>query len=285
MNFTLWPACVKSHSFVDQLAAAAAGGFNALPIGPLTYRQLRDQGLLPGDLLTMASDHGVALGHYDGFANWNSLPFAPSTPTAVRALFSVSADDCLRCCEELSLPAICATGVFDPACADFSHLVDAFAAFCERAAALEIQVDLECIPMWGVPDLASAWSIVEAAGSGNAAILLDSWHFFRGNPDLALLRTLPAGSIRTVQLADAALQARSDDLLEDCLRYRQAPGEGELPLTEFVAILAEKGGVTSIGPEVFADELDLMSAHAAARRVSQASKELLLTEGFNGLDF
>lgn len=279
MDFALWPACVKSHGFADQLAAAAAGGFNVLPIGPLTYRQLRAQGLQPRDLLTMAADHGVALGHFDGFANWTPLPFAQSTPTAAREVFSLSADECLRCCEDLALPAICATGVFDPTTAELPQLVDAFAAFCERAAALGIQVDLECIPMWGIPDLAAAWRIVDGAGCGNAAILLDSWHFFRGDPDLALLRALPAGSIRTVQLADAALQPRGADLLEDCLRFRQAPGEGELPLTEFVRILSEKGGVTSIGPEVFADELDLMSARDAAQRVAQASRQVLSAAG------
>ncbi|MFU8762946.1 MAG: sugar phosphate isomerase/epimerase family protein [Haliea sp.] len=281
MDLALWPACVKTHSFAEQLHAAALGGFDVLPIGPLTYRQLRDQRWLPRDIVAAAADHGVRLGHFDGFAQWSPLPFAASTPAAVRDVFSMSADECLRCCEELSLPAICATGVFDPATAPLSQLVDAFAAFCERAAALEIQVDLECIPMWGVPDLVSAWRIVEASGAGNAAVLLDSWHFFRGNADLSLLRAMPQGSIRTVQLADAAMQPRTADLLEDCLRFRKVPGEGELPLSEFIAILAEKGGITSIGPEVFADELDTMSAEAAALRVSQASRTLMRTVDMN----
>jgi sugar phosphate isomerase/epimerase len=226
----------------------------------------------------------VALGHYDGFANWAPYPFAPSTPEAARAVFADSADECLRVCTELELPAICATGVFDPDAVELSRLVDAFGVFCERAAALGIQVDLECSPMWGVPDLGAAWNIVGGAACSNSAILLDSWHFFRGNPDFELLRALPAGSIRTVQLADASLQLRGADLLEDCLRFRRAPGEGEFDLTRLLQILADKGGVTSVGAEVFSDELDAMPASAAAQRVAQATSTLLADAGFLGPD-
>jgi len=284
LEYALWPACVKAHGFTEQLAAASAAGFDRLPIGPLTYRELLRQGHSARDIVRMAEDHGLALGHFDGFANWTPYPYAPSTPEAARAVFADSADECLRSCDELGLPAICATGVFDPSLAELPVLVDAFGAFCERAAAGGIRVDLEFIPMWGIPDLEAAWNIVGGAACGNAGILLDSWHFFRGNPDFELLRSLPSGSIRTVQLADAALQYRGADLFEDCLRFRMVPGEGELDLVRLLQVLADIGGVASVGAEIFSDELDRLPADTAALRVAQASAALLDEAGFSTPD-
>ena len=275
MNFTLWPACVKVHPFREQLRAAATAGFDRLPVGPLTWKALQAEGFSAGDVRRMAGDEGVALGHYDGFAMWAPYDFSPYTPDAARAVFDVSQDDCLRICDSLGLPAICTTGLFDAHHAELAQLVDAFGAFCERAAAHGIQVDLEFIPFWGVPDLAAAWSIVRDAGCGNAAVMVDSWHFCRGNPDFDLLEAMPAGSIRTVQLADAAFALEGDDLFEDCLRFRRCPGEGDLPLARFVEVLVRKGGITDVGPEVFADSLDRLAATSAAELVAAGCRRLL----------
>ncbi|MFV0277582.1 MAG: sugar phosphate isomerase/epimerase family protein [Parahaliea sp.] len=281
IEFALWPACVKTHGFRDQLQAAASAGCDTLPIGRLTYRHLREvDGHAAADIRRMADDMGVRLGHYDGFARWAPYDFADGTPVGACEVFADSVDECLAMCDALGLPAICATGVYDPSVAELPRLVDAFGRFCERAASHGVQVDLECIPMWAVPDLATAWAIVGGAACDNGAILLDSWHFFRGAPDLPLLRELPAGSIRTVQLADAGPLPAGRELLEDCLRFRRLPDEGELPLGEFIRILAEKGGVTSIGPEIFSDRLDDLDAIAAAGQAVRSSREALAAAGF-----
>lgn len=275
MSFALWPACVKSHGFREQLAAARKAGFDTLPIGPLTYQSLCREGLTGSGIRGMAADQGIALGHFDGFAAWAPYDLAPGTPEAARAVFSLTADDCLRICDALELPAICCTGVYDPQAAELPRVIEGLAAFSERAARHGLQVDLEFIPMWAIPDLATAWQIVSETGCSNAAVMVDSWHFFRGRPDLELLEAMPPGSIRTVQLADAPLKAADPDLFAECLRFRRVPGEGDLPLERFVDILARKGGITSIGPEVFADELDGVTAAVAAGRVADACRTLL----------
>lgn len=276
MEFELWPACVKTHGFRQQLEAAAAAGFDSLAIGRLTRRQLQlEDRLTDRDIRHMVRDHGLQLGHYDGFAQWAPYPFADDIPAAAREVFADSVDDCLRMCTELELRSICATGVYDPARVDGSRLIDAFGEFCRLAAREGVSVDLECIPMWGIPDLASAWQLVDGVRAPNAGLLLDSWHFFRGSADLELLRTLPSGSVRTVQLADAAPLPPDRDLLEDCLRYRELPGEGCLPLDEFLDILIDKGGVQSVGPEIFSDQLDALEAVAAAQASARATRAVL----------
>lgn len=280
MELTLWPACVKSHRFEDQLQAAAAGGFDSLPIGILTYRELRGRGLTPADILAMAEDSGVRLGHYDGFTDWAPERWAVSLPDAAKAVFDVSSEECLEVCEALGLDAICATGAFEAGAWPEESLVEGFSLFCEKAGMMGIRVDLEFIPMWGVPDLGAAWQIVQQVGRENAGILFDTWHFLRGIPDFELLATIPDGVIRTVQLADAAIALQGGSLLADCLHYRQLPGEGELDLRRVMKLLKLKKGIISIGPEVFSDDLDQMSAVEAGCYCSTASTAFLEGSGW-----
>lgn len=281
MELSLWPACVKTCSFADQLKAAHAGGFDLLPIGPLTYRDLLGEGYSARDILAMAADSGIRPGHYDGFTDWAPLRFGADIPEAARAVFDVSSAECLDLCAELGIERICATGAFTEGEIELAALVDGFAAFCERAAGHGVGVDLEFIPMWGIPDLEFAWRIVKAANCANAGILFDSWHFCRGNPDMGLLGEIPAGVIQTVQIADAAADIAGGDLFEDCIRFRRVPGEGDLPLADILAMLYAKGGVTNIGPEIFSDELDLMPAEQAGYRVGMATGRMLSAAGFD----
>lgn len=280
MDFALWPACVKTHGFDDQLRAAAAGGFDTLPIGPLTWQSLRASGRSAADVAAMANDHGIRLGHYDGFTDWAPERFAADLPDPAKAVFDVSADQCLEVCDALGLEAICATGAFRAGDWPLDALVEGFARFCEKAATAGVRVDLEFIPMWGIPSLSLAWDIVRQAGATNGGILFDTWHFFRGDADIALLDSIPGGVIRTVQLADAQRELRGSDLFEDCLRYRLLPGEGDLDLMRVLRSLAAKGGVTSIGPEIFSDYLDGLEASQAGRECATACTSAMRDAGW-----
>lgn len=274
-HLSLWPACVKSHPFEQQVAAASAAGYATLAISPPVYRDLQAAGMRAREVRALVADHGIRLGHYDGFSDWAPLRFSSALPAAARAIFDFSCDDCLQICEELELGAICAVGAFGAGEVELPALVEGFARFCERAARHGVQVDLEFLPMWGIHSLAVAWEIVRAAGHPNGAILLDTWHFQRGMPDMELLRALPGGAIRTLQLADAGPLAPGMDLMEDTLRFRRLPGDGDFPLREILAVLAAKGGVTSIGPEIYADAMDALDAQTAARRAAESTRALL----------
>lgn len=276
----LWPACVKSHPFEQQVAAAAAAGFDCLPISPPVYKALRARGLSAADVRGIATAHGVRLSHYDGFSDWAPLRFSPYLPAEARAIFDFSADECLEICSELGLDAICAVAAFGAGEVATPDMVEGFARFCDRAAPLGIQVDLEFLPMWAVSTLALAWEIVGAAQRPNGAILFDTWHFQHGDPDMALLRALPAGVIRTVQLADARPKPPARDLFEHCLCYRELPGEGSLPLQEILTVLHAKGGVTNIGPEIYATSMDALDALTAARRGAETTRNVLRASGF-----
>lgn len=280
MNFSLWPACVKTHSFSQQLAAAASSGCSHLPIGLTTYQTLLTGGLSSRDIIAMAEDHGVTIGHYDGFSAWAPVPFNDDLPDAAKAVFNISSLGCLEVCQQLGITAICATGTFAVGQFETSQLANCFAEFCQQAEPLGIRVDLEFLPMWGIPTLQQAWDIVAGSNASNAGILLDSWHFLKGFPDFNLLEQLPEGAITAVQLADAQTMLRGQNLFEDTLRFREVPGEGELPLIRLLSLLGRKKGILDIGPEVFSDQLDQLSAEVAAQKVCAASRRIMQQANF-----
>ena len=285
MNFSLWPACVKTHTFSDQLAAAANAGFSHLPIGLTTYRALIGSGLSANDIVAMAADQGIALGHYDGFSAWAPIPFNDDLPDAAKAVFDISAEGCLEICQQLGLTAICATGTFNPGQFEQTQLADCFGQICQQADAMGIRVDLEFLPMWGVATLDDAWSIVNGSQASNAGILMDTWHFLKGTPNFELLEQLPDGVITTVQLADAMKTQLGDSQFEDTLRFRELPGDGELELMRVLTILRQKNGIVDIGPEIFSDKLDQLSATEAAQQACQATRDILRLAGFGSRGF
>lgn len=274
-EFTLWPACVKTHSFVDQVKAAAGAGFDTLAISPVLWKSLRAEGWDNRKIRDYPRDHGVRLNAYDGFSDWAPLRFSPDLPAAAQAIFDVSARECLDICEALELDAICATGAFGTGEVEMPALQDGFGRFAEQARARGVRVDLEFLPMWGIPDLASAWNILSASRPDNAGILLDTWHFMRGNPDIPLLQSLPAGAVSCIQLADGPAQPEGADLFEDTLRYRRLPGEGAFPLRDILNAVPGKDRVASVGPEVYADALDELTAAEAASASANACREVL----------
>ena len=113
----------------------------------------------------------------------------------------------------------------------------AFAGLCDRAAEHGLLVHLEFLPWSRIPDLATAWQVVRAADRPNGGLMLDAWHYFRSDPDGALLRSIPGASILGVQLCDAPATPEADPL-HATLHERLLPGDGELALSTLLADLA-----------------------------------------------
>jgi hypothetical protein len=70
IDYVFWPAPVRRYSFREHLKTAAAGGFTSLAVAPEAYRQAISSGLSAKDMVTMASDKGVALRHLDTLTDW-----------------------------------------------------------------------------------------------------------------------------------------------------------------------------------------------------------------------
>ncbi|WP_188861947.1 bifunctional sugar phosphate isomerase/epimerase/4-hydroxyphenylpyruvate dioxygenase family protein [Marinobacterium nitratireducens] len=108
---------------------------------------------------------------------------------------------------------------------------------------------------WGryVADYDVAWDIVRRADHDNLGIVLDSFHMFaRGNTLDCLRNEIPIEKIALVQVADAPrLQM---EVLHYSRHFRCFPGQGDLPVVEFVQCLKDKGFKDYLSHEIFNDE-------------------------------
>jgi sugar phosphate isomerase/epimerase len=273
-----WPGSLGRRGYDALLTAAQAGGFPRMAISPLTISDLLTSGIGAEQVLSQARDHGVTLTQLDGVASWAPSAGSAHTSSGLRARFAFSADQCLEMCTALGLDSILAAGVFDLGAHPLEVLVGSFGRFCDAAATRGIRVELEFVPIWGIPDLATAWEIVRRADRPNAGLLVDTWHLQKGSSnfeaDLLLLESIPAGQLANLQLADATCSPEADALF-DQNRFRRFPGDGELAVGRIARIIAAKGGLRRIGTEIFGRVIDDLSAEEAGRRSAAASRSVL----------
>ena len=110
---------------------------------------------------------------------------------------------------------------------DAARATEGFAALCERASKHGVRVAIEFLPWSAVPDLATAWRLVQESGAANGGIVIDMLHWQRqpGGPNLELLRQIPGDRIPYVQVCDAAPgPSGTHDYLTEALTARPRPG-------------------------------------------------------------
>lgn len=117
---------------------------------------------------------------------------------------------------------------------DLHQAIDGFAALSELAAERGIKVSAEMGSLGPLDRVAPALQVVRAVDRPNFSLLIDSMHFFRLGNTLADLAALDPTLIGYVQLADAPWAPRFDTYMEEAMYERMVPGEGELPLAQFV---------------------------------------------------
>jgi sugar phosphate isomerase/epimerase len=135
---------------------------------------------------------------------------------------------------------------------------------------------LEFLPFGGVPDLATAWQLIEPLGPG-AALTIDTWHWTRqpGGPAPELLSTIPGDRIGYVQVSDVAPVSSNDMALEAGFG-RLLPGEGVVDFGLFFGALRATGADPFVAPEVFSQSLvHALGAYGAAEAALAATHLVL----------
>ena len=151
-------------------------------------------------------------------------------------------------------------------------MVEAFAALCERAGP-DLTVALEFMPYSGVPDLATAWQVVQAVPNGG--LIVDGWHWARAGQQAADLAGIPAERIVSVQLCDVRAEPM-EPLRAESLGHRLPPGQGYGDTVGMVRALAEHGVTPAVmAVEVISDELVARGVDVAAQVTADAAREVL----------
>ena len=115
-------------------------------------------------------------------------------------------------------------------------------------------------------DLAGTLSLLDAAGTPHAGLLLDSFHWHCAGESLMALRALPASRIVAVHLADAP----DRPLAQQVAFERALPGAGVADLRGFCAAVRATGYDGPATCEPFCKVFNEMPADAVAVRVRMA---------------
>lgn len=276
----LWAATVRTKPFLERIAAAQEGGFTHMSVFPIDYRFWTEQGLKPVEMRQALRTAGIKVLAIDPFVQWiPGFAIPRDYPAENRGFIDFNEEQIFQIANELEAESLnCVEGLGQPH--ERARLIDAYGAVADRAADRGLRVTLEFMPISSIPDLAAGWPIVAGVNRSNAGLCFDTWHYYRSTPDDALLAKIPGEKIFEVQLADALNARRGKDLVEDLLRYRMLPGEGELPLAEAINNLQAIGAFRSVGPEVFADAMDALDTVQAGRMASAAMRRLTGDAGF-----
>jgi sugar phosphate isomerase/epimerase len=120
---------------------------------------------------------------------------------------------------------------------DLARIADNFARFCELAIEIGLRPGIEFMAVSEVKTLDRVLQIVRAAGHVQGTVALDTLHMQRNATSPADIAQLPASMIGYVQICDAPLEMAPEKQWDEALGNRLPPGEGELPLHDFLRAL------------------------------------------------
>jgi sugar phosphate isomerase/epimerase len=254
-------------SFPDLVSVAAAAGFHAVSIGPVLYRRARRDGLSMKDMRRILDDSGIWVSEVEGVANW----LTPAEDKPERWSQPTSDDELLELAEAVGARCLLAThfGTAVPA----EDAATSFAALCDRAALADLAVAMEFVAFATIRDIKGAWDVVRQANRPNGGLIIDTWHYYRGQPDGAVLRSIPAARIRGIQVADADGPLHGS--LEEDVLHRRPPGFGSLNLVSVLRELDQMGVRAPVGIEVWDKQLLDQGLPEAAKYLHQTLSTFL----------
>jgi len=259
-----------SGTLPEKLDAAATIGFDAVEI---FENDLLTFDGSPADVRRIAADLGIAIVLYQPFRDFEAMPDPQRARNLDRAerkfdVMQALGTDLLLVCSN-TLPA---------AIDDDARAAADLAEMAARAGARGLRVGYEALA-WGrhVNRWRHAWKIVRQADHPALGLIVDSFHTLAVNDDPAGIAELPAEKLFFVQLADAP--RLSMDALSWSRHFRNFPGQGQLPVDDFVRAVLACGYRGPLSLEIFNDEFRAAPARLTAR---DGLRSLILTEAGAG---
>lgn len=244
-----------SGTLGEKLEAIAAAKFDAVEI---FENDLVTFNGTPAAVRKACRELGIDIITLQPFRDFEGMPAGQRERAFARAerKFDVMQElgtDLLMICSNVSPDS---AGGIDRAAADLRELG-------ERAARRGLRIAFEALA-WGrhINDYRDAWEAVRRADHPAVGLVLDSFHILARGTDLSTIRSIPGDRIFLVQLADAPkLQM---DYLSWSRHFRNFPGQGELPVLDFMKALLSTGYDDALSLEIFNDQFRGGSAQAVA---------------------
>ena len=239
----------------EKLRTIAAAGFDAVEIFENDFTSFDGSAR---DVARMCGDLGLRICALQPFRDFEGMgePQRKQTFRRVEMKFDLMAElgtDLLLVCSNVSPLAL---GGIDRAADDFRELG-------ERAAKRGLRVGFEALA-WGryVNDYRDAWEIVRRADHPAIGIILDSFHTLAPGFPVGPIAAIPADRIFLVQLADAP--QLDLDVLSWSRHFRCFPGQGNLPVGDFMQAVQATGYKGPLSLEIFNDQFRAQSTKEVA---------------------
>lgn len=220
---------------------------------------LRTDARLRRDTASALRDNGVTIGVAEGFL------IVPGFPA-----------DCLA--SDMDLMAELGAKRLNAVCLepDFAANVEGFGKFAEMAGERGLSVTVEFMPGVNIGDLSTADALIRAVGRDNAGILVDAMHLYRSGSTTAELAATQPAHIHYAQLCDVPKVPLVAEYADEARFDRLAPGDGELPLADFIKALPKD---VTIGLEIPQRPLVEQGDSAADRLAPAIAKARALLAG------
>jgi 4-hydroxyphenylpyruvate dioxygenase len=259
-----------SGTLPEKLEAAAAIGFDGVEIFEndlLTYDGS------PKDVRYLTESLGLAITCFQPFRDFEAMPQPLRVQTFDRAehkfdIMQELGTDLLLVCSNVHAAAL----------DDAARAAADFAELGERAQKRGLRVGYEALA-WGrhVNRWRQAWDIVRQANHPAIGLIVDSFHTLALNDDPSGIAHVPAEKLFFVQLADALRLTM--DILSWSRHFRNFPGQGQLPVVDFVRTVLAAGYRGPLSLEIFNDEFRSAPARLMAR---DGLRSLVLVEAEAG---
>ena len=244
-----------SGTLEEKLVAVAAAGFDAVEIFE------NDLLTFPGSAREVGQrvrDLGMQVSLFQPFRDLEGMP-EPQRGRAFERMsrkFDVMAelgtDLILLCsnCSQLALP-------------DRNAMIEDLGKLGDLARGHGMRVGYEALA-WGrhINDHRDAWSLVRDVDHPNIGLILDSFHSLSRKIPCASIGDIRAEKLFIVQIADAPLLDM--DYLYWSRHFRNMPGQGDFPLSEFADAVAKTGYQGYWSLEIFNDRFRAASATGVA---------------------
>jgi 4-hydroxyphenylpyruvate dioxygenase len=260
-----------SGTLPEKLDAAAAIGFDGI--------EMFENDLLtfdgsPTDVRAIAEGLGLAITIFQPFRDFEAMPEPQRTRNMDRAERKFDVMQALG----TDLVLVC-SNVHPATLDDDGRAAADLAEMAERAGRRGLRVGYEALA-WGrhVNRWRHAWRIVQAANHNALGLIVDSFHTLAVADDASGIAEVPADKLFFVQLADAPKLTM--DALSWSRHFRNFPGQGQLPVADFLRSALATGYRGPLSLEVFNDEFRAAPARLIAR---DGLRSLLLVEAEAGV--
>jgi len=278
-SYTMNYSNVVHLPFAQKLRATRLAGYDTMSLMPADIQRMEWEGRTLADIRAEAADAGVSINRLDPLNTWSRRWVSDNMDDAYTLKTATTAHEFFRLCEGLGCTNASLNAMFPLGSMTIEAMTEDFITTCRHGTQHGVSIDLEFVPLWGLPSLEMAWAVVSAADQPNGRLVFDIWHFVRSQSDLQLLKTIPGEKIALVQLSDGPLTLPEGVSIKANCYDRKWPGDGEFPNAEVVQILAQNNGLNQVGAEIFSPILEGLSAQEIGQKTRESTQQIITAAG------